>query len=426
MLQSNQRIMRAAVRAEPESSEVVGRALLAARARYPISIHHHVVAQPPHQIGEVFTAVLSDEATGGAIKEAAHRNGDPLAVIPPFEHSREIVRAPEIRRPVLFAGLLFHHYGHFMLESLGRLWAYPLVRSLDPYIVFGAPWGVPNYFERDHFTNKVFTGLGIPLDRIVIADGPIRLPTVVIPEQLYGYHTFGEPHHEWMRFVRGFRYRPQIPRGFERAERLYVSRSRLPASSGRPIAERQFEEYLTDNRYTVVHPEYLSLDEQLTLYERADRIVFCDGSALHTCVLLPNLTAELAIVARRRDPRWECSDVALQFTGYGHNVVWIDAVRQQYQVGLDTWNALGDVDWYDVSVHLHEARFVDTVFDGVHKLDHCELARIDINAFTDDAGVEPARFDYASPHPDAATTPLLQRRSTGRSGSGDLRVGGGT
>ncbi len=113
------------------------------------------------------------------------------------------------------------------------------------------------------------------------------------------------------------------------------------------------------------HPQRHSLHEQLTVYSAADELVFCDGAALHSCVLLPDLAAWGAVVSRRHDLRWDGSGITDQFTGYGQDATWLDAVRYQYQFGLESWDARSFVDWYDVSTALVARGFTETAFRAV-------------------------------------------------------------
>src|SRR5262249_23029959 len=51
----------------------------------------------------------------------------------------------------LFGGVLLDNFGHFLLESLSRLWAYSLVKEIDPLIFYYAPWGIPDYKNKGHY-----------------------------------------------------------------------------------------------------------------------------------------------------------------------------------------------------------------------------------------------------------------------------------
>ncbi|SNS96015.1 Protein of unknown function [Geodermatophilus saharensis] len=348
-----------------------------------ITVHRDVVSVPlvPGR-DRAFSGGLLDGRTRHLLPEAVHldtgepqqEEADPLALTAGS-------RLPEFRVPVLYGGLLHGHFGHFLLESLGRLWAHEQVRGLDPHVAFHPGYGRLDLLGKRGFVEQTLTGLGIPMDRVLLLDSPVRLAHVLVPEQMYGYGLCRNPPDTFVEFVRGFSFPHSVPEGLEGATRVYVSRSALPGRLGRPMGETLFEEYLRGEGYAVLHPERHSLYEQLTVYSRAEQIVFCDGAALHGCVLLPDLAARVAVVARRRDPRWDLSRIVDQFHGYGQDVTWIDAVRRQYQFGLDSWDARALVDWYEVSTSLRDAGFTEAEFTGFGDVDVPALVEAEVRDF---------------------------------------------
>ena len=261
----------------------------------------------------------------------------------------------------LFGGVLLDNFGHFLLESLGRLWSYSLLKEVDPFIFFYAPWGIPDYKNKGHYMYQTFTALNIPVNKIVFFNGVVQLEQVIVPEQKYGFGACRTPDKTFVDFIRTF----QLPERIKKrgAEKLYISRSQLPLRQGRPIAETLFEEHLKGNGYMVIYPEKISIFEQLNLYKQARKIIFCDGGATYCNILLPEFPAEIAVIARRRDPRWNYKEITDHFLGYKKNILWIDEVKGQYQFGMETWDALADVDWNRVSNALHERDFIETIFE---------------------------------------------------------------
>jgi capsular polysaccharide biosynthesis protein len=340
-------------------------------AKRGVAVHRDVISVPlaattsaTENLGDHFEGGLVDGRTHSLIERARHYNGVAFSQhlsessVDRIEHADAI----EIDHPVLFGGILFDHFGHFMSESLGRLYAYDLVRDLDPYVLYYAPWGVPRYFERDNFVGQTLRGFGIPEDRVLVLDSIARLRTVVVPDQKYGFGFLHRPDADFVEFVRGFRAPDAVPAGYESAPRIYVSRTGLGIRASM-IGERAFERYLEHEGWTVFHPEDFTLAEQLAVYRRAERLIFAEGSALLGCVLLPELAADVAVVCRRRDPIRSIRVATDCLQGYGKAILWIDAVQQQFQFGLDTWDALAAVDWKAVARVLLDHGFVDHEFE---------------------------------------------------------------
>jgi hypothetical protein len=233
----------------------------------------------------------------------------------------------------------------------------------------------------------VLTGFGIPHKKLIFLDQSVRLKKVIIPYQKYG--TLNEYAKDldpvFQNFVKKFRFKNDIPKGFERADRIYVSRSKLPIDAGRVIGETLFEEYLISNGYKILYPERYSLFQQLTIYNNAKKIIFCSGSAVHTCILLPDLKADVAIIARAK---WQCPDDNLflmqQFQGYGKDVLGIDTLRGQYQFEQFESNfehALAEVDWYKASLLLEKQGFVDNPFNSFEQINYSSLVKHELQNY---------------------------------------------
>lgn len=366
-----------------------------------ISLHDDVIAFPLTQVGgedrlgEYFFGGLADGTTRTLIREAIHYNGVAHAQsLPGFYLEKHPVEGCiEISRPVLFAGIMFNHFAHFMVESLYRIWAYRAVRQLDPYLLYYPLWGIPRYLERQHFVNQVLSGFGIPVDRIIFVDRVIRMRDVAVPIQRYGYGFLHRPDDAFVEFARTFQFEHKAPAGFENAERVYVARSGL-RKRGAQIGEGIFEQYLRDEGYAVFNPERHSLFEQLTVYARARQLIFSEGGAIQSCILLPDLDADVAVICRRRDPRRNISVATACLQGYGKPVLWIDAVQGQYQFGLETWEALADVDWEEVSRQLNVGGFVGRRFRAPPETEHVSRTRVELGEYLREISGDPRFVDY--------------------------------
>lgn len=366
-----------------------------------ISIHENIISYPlteainKNHPGIHYDGGLADPATQTLIHEAIHRHGAAYAQSLPMTSIEKYSSDDclEIRSPVLYGGILFNHFGHFILESLCRLYAYPMVRKLDPFVLFYSQWGMPRYLEKNNFINQILTGLGIPVDRLIFVDKVAKIREVIIPIQKYGFGFTRRPDELFVKFVRSFRLKYKAPRGFEKAEKIYVSRSNLQ-SKGKQIGEKIFEAYLANEGYRIFYPEQHTFIEQLTVYACAKRVIFSEGSALFSCMFIPDMNAEIAVVCRRREPHQSMRGATDCLQGFGKNILWIDTVRAQYQFGLDSWDALADIDWYEASRLLCEHGFVDNVFQALTDDDHLALVRSELRTYLQEISGNPKFVDH--------------------------------
>jgi hypothetical protein len=334
---------------------------------------------------------LVDCKTGKLIDEAIHFDGDSSQE---FSEQKDIRTETQVNQVVFFGGILYDHFGHVLLDSISRLWAYSLIRELDPYIYFYVPWDTPRYLEKDNYLHQILEGFNIPPKKIIFSAKPAKLRKVIIAPQKYGYGLCKSPDEHFMSFLKSFIYRKSVPQNFVDADKIYVSRTKIKYGLGKPIGEKYFEEFLKSAQYKIFYPERYTLNEQLTVYSNAAKIIFCEGSALHACILLPAIRAEIAIISRRKDFKRDVNLITDQFIGFKKDFLWIDEVGKQYQFGLETWSAISEIDWYKVSYRLWEHKFIDNLFTGFTRLNYNEIIQEEIKMYIEEIRNRPEFINF--------------------------------
>jgi capsular polysaccharide biosynthesis protein len=326
---------------------------------------------------------LVNTVTGDVVKEAIHLKYDFLWLHKPdtITEQKALSAIPYLDATFYYCGVCFNNFGHFVLESLSRLWAYEQYRNDNVYLIFHKHLGQPDFLNKRNFVYQVLKGFNIPLERVLFLDDVVLLKKVIIPEQKYGYGICMKPEPKFIDFIRTFTIKGSIPKEFENVDSVYVSRSQMPSNKGKPIGEKEFEEYLVANGYKILYPEKYTVYQQLAIYNKAKKIVFCDGGALHACILLPDIQADICVIARRRDHRRNCNRILEQFIGYKKDVLWIDFVKAQYQFGLETNYAVAIVDWLEVSKVLKDNNFVRNVFERFGEIDFEKIKRMEMKQF---------------------------------------------
>ncbi len=258
------------------------------------------------------------DARGQLVEESiTWRDGRAFSLPPRQPAEGEIETRPG---RVMFAGLMFGHFGHFLVESTARLWAYERLEDKIDAVVF-----VPKVQRRiDHVLN-VYTpfmrllGIEAPLFNI---ETPVRFDHVHVPQQGFGMFGMIEGLPEYREFMRarmGARIRD------DGARKLYVSRSALPQQRGGLLGEELIEEYLAAEGYEIFHPQQHDFETQLAAYKSADYIISPDGSPLHMAALVVKPTTKIAVIARR--PK-VAEQFEIQFRAFcGIETVTIDALK---------------------------------------------------------------------------------------------------
>jgi len=178
-------------------------------------------------------------------------------------------------RKVVFGGRWSRHFGHFLLESLAKAW----YAKQHPELPIAWAWptdrGDPAYTP---WQAAVLEVLGITNEPVFVAE-PTRFDEVVVPDSGYRIKDFMAP--EQAAFLAAY---PAQPRDPDR--RVWLSRSRVDPGV---LHARRLEAELAAAGWTVVYPETLSLDEQLTLLATAARVAGDEGSAFHLLALLADV-----------------------------------------------------------------------------------------------------------------------------------------
>lgn len=194
----------------------------------------------------------------------------------------------------LWAGSLFNHFGHFLVEGMSRLWAAdPGGPCLDgilyiPKRVRQAP--VLNSFQRD-----ILDAWGLEMP-VRIAREPTSVERLIVPRQGFGLGSLISGTPEMREAVRS-RFAKDIEPGGP--DRLYVSRSRLDPALGGIIGEDLIEAGLAANGYEIFHPQDHGISIQLARYKAASQIIICDGSAGHLFAYVGTKQQSVAYLPRR-------------------------------------------------------------------------------------------------------------------------------
>jgi hypothetical protein len=192
----------------------------------------------------------------------------------------------------LFGGLLQNeHFGHFLVESLSRLWGFDKLGSRYDTVAY--------YLRRPHLPIAPFVTemlqILIPGIKLHIVKDPTEFETLAVPQQLVqngsGY-MFGHP------MIASMCKRLRLSGGAG-AKKVYVSRSKISKYAGGILGDYLIDQYLEDAGYKIVYPETMSIRDQLATYSEAEQLIFTEGSALHLYALVANPTQRAFMIHRR-------------------------------------------------------------------------------------------------------------------------------
>ena len=240
----------------------------------------------------------------------------------------EPVRSSE---EVLFGGAMKLHFGHFLCESISRLWALDKLGSEIP-IVYGCQDRAALDSSK---TPRAFFDLVNVRNPVILVDEPTVFAKVWNASCLY-HPLLGRPMHPRLRrWIIG-----RLPRPDEFGwPDLYVSRSGLPDNNGRLLGEAFIEQGLASKGYHIFRPEQHSLRDQVSAYRNSRRIVLSESSSIHLMSIVANSSAKVAMINRRASLLRGIDCAKDSFLS--NDVHYIHALqRVWYQERPDDWGSL--------------------------------------------------------------------------------------
>lgn len=186
--------------------------------------------------------------------------------------------------PFFYMGLFTSHYGHFIIDTLTRLWAWAQFAPRRPKILIHGRQPAANFFAAP-FIREVFAALGLGPEDFVSFDTPMRLGEVIIPHPAFA--ELNHTHTAFARFMNDLGAR-LCPGPAVRVDRpVYLTKKNVTSGVSHFVNEAAFAERLARAGVEVIAPETLSLAEQVVLFRTRAVVSGLIGSAFHTSAFAP-------------------------------------------------------------------------------------------------------------------------------------------
>ncbi len=221
---------------------------------------------------------------------ALWRNGRSLTTKPPMPEGDLPLR----KGTWLWGGVLWMHFGHFLVESTSRLWALDHLKDKIDGILF-IPKRPRNGDEVHQFQRDLIALLGTDVP-VICAAAPERVEHLIVPGQGFGLGRMIEGTKEY-RDAFANRFGKDVKA--DGTEKLYISRSKLPAGRGNLIGEAELETKLAAEGYAIYHPEKHDITHQIATYKAAKQVIAAEGSALHMLAMVARPKTQVAMIVRR-------------------------------------------------------------------------------------------------------------------------------
>jgi len=209
----------------------------------------------------------------------------------------------------LLLGIWMSHYGHFITETLSRLWIYNEIDQYENLYIYPFIFGKGKTELKPY--QAYFLGLlGIPSHKIKTLRNYTSFEKITIPEQ--GWIANGRVSsgiHSIYKKIREAHLSNNIS-----YDRVFLSRRK--STYNRVINVSEVETIFELNNFSVIYPEELPIREQLIIYANCEVMAGFSGTALHNCVFSREETFVIEVADIRSESRMLPTQVAaLELSG---------------------------------------------------------------------------------------------------------------
>ena len=271
-------------------------------------------------------------------------------------------------KAVIFGGILIGHFGHFLLEGMGRLW-YVLKHRDDPRpLAFLIELG-----RREYFFDFLDL-LDIPREKIIIIEKATAFRSVLVPDE--AAHSWSDYSADYMLPYRYIVERVGHPPAAEpyAGKKIYLTRSKLNASQTHCCNEEYFEKFFTDNGFTVLSLEKLPLAAQIAVINRAAELAALMGSLTHWAIfaaagtkfaMLTRTAEEVletqCLINEASSVDWRIVDVSMNLlpSARDFGVCLVGATEYWREYARENFGAVVDDDSWKYAYHDYLLRWTD-------------------------------------------------------------------
>ncbi len=182
---------------------------------------------------------------------------------------------------LIFGGRVNLHYGHFLLETLPRLWSIARSGLRGRKILYQSGFALSDWYNRP-FVRPCFEALGIGENDIVQCSGPEIVRDVLIPLPCVQQNA-------WIHQQAARDLFNKIGTEFLRNDSyeindtpVYLSKTRYKHKGTGIINEIEIEAHLSKLGVDIIYPEELSIIDQVRIFKYRKFIIGALGSAFHT------------------------------------------------------------------------------------------------------------------------------------------------
>ncbi len=231
--------------------------------------------------------------------------------------------------PVFYLGRFTNHYGHFLIDTLCRMWAFSAAKRPGMKILYHGHHGAQAFFDIE-FADAIFKSMGLTTDDFIKFDLPVVLGDVTIPAPCF--EELNSVHKVFATFFNrtgaaicggGPAYQDNNP--------VYLTKMNVKSGISHFTNEEDFVNVLAKAGVEIIAPETLCLRDQIGIFRSRGVITGLIGSAFHTSIFLPQ---RKMLVLNYEGTVW--SNQVLMDRANGNDVTYVYEGTDSQNLGNDS------------------------------------------------------------------------------------------
>lgn len=225
---------------------------------------------------------------------------------------------------VVYFGMFFNHWGHFLVDLIGRLWYFAKNKGQKLKLAYlGTEEPKGNFLE-------FFSLLGIDQDDLIHITSPTRFNNVIVPEfsckSCVWYSN--EYRSIFDSMIETVEQEGYVPENLPNLDKVYFTRLAFGKARQTEIGEEKLSKWLAINGFSLIPPERLSIRDQIYVWNHAGHIACLDGSIPISVAFSNNPDLTLTIMHKTH---LEHLNVELYLLMRPCNVTFLDAYWEPFR-----------------------------------------------------------------------------------------------
>lgn len=200
---------------------------------------------------------------------------------------------PEFKdEKVVYCGYLVHHWGHFLIEAITRLWfVLEKEENVDKYVFF-----LDDQEDRTIKGNfREFLELLNIWEKVEFVNKPTTYREVVVPEQGFCLMRYYSP--KFLDMIEYLVSNVKVDPAWKPVDKIFFTRSNFAKGNNYDFGLEVLDNYYRKNGYFILAPETITLSEMIYLVRNASEFATISGSVHHNMLFAP-MGSKLAIIER--------------------------------------------------------------------------------------------------------------------------------